>query len=409
MKNKLFLLFIAIIGGICAAQGYFTWHLWTENKILNSESSSSQQSSVTHNIPLGNQEQLIVDAVAKADPAVVSVIITKDLPKMKQVFEDALPFGGGFFGFDPFFDQFRMRIPKLEQDGTEKKEIGGGTAFLISNNGLLLTNKHVVSDDKAEYTVLLNDGTKIPAVVIGRDPSNDIALIKIERKNTPSLELARDEDIRLAQTAIAIGNALGEFRNTVSVGIVSGLQRSIVAGDRSTGATEDLQQIIQTDAAINQGNSGGPLLNSDGKVIGMNTAVSSVGQNIGFAIPARDLRRVVESYQKHGRIVRTYLGIRYIPITKELQEKNKLSTDTGVLVARGETTADLAVMPGSPADKAGIVENDIIVEVDGKKLSSDVSLSRIVQAKQPGDTLSVTLLHKGEEKKLTILLEELKE
>ena len=302
-----------------------------------------------------------------------------------------------------------MRIPKLEQDGTEKKEIGGGTAFLISNNGLLLTNKHVVSDDKAEYTVLLNDGTKIPAVVIGRDPSNDIALIKIERENTPSLELARDEDIRLAQTAIAIGNALGEFRNTVSVGIVSGLQRSIVAGDRSTGATEDLQQIIQTDAAINQGNSGGPLLNSDGKVIGMNTAVSSVGQNIGFAIPARDLRRVVESYQKHGRIVRTYLGIRYIPITKELQEKNKLSTDTGVLVARGETTADLAVMPGSPADKAGIVENDIIVEVDGKKLSSDVSLSRIVQAKQPGDTLSVTLLHKGEEKKLTILLEELKE
>ncbi len=354
------------------------------------------------------QEDEIVETVKRSEPAVVSVIITKDLPKL-EVINEEVPFGGDFpFGNDPFFRQFRIQIPQYRQNGTEKKEVGGGTAFFVSDDGLLMTNKHVVDDESAEYTVLLNDGTKVPAKVVGRDPGNDIALLKVDRKNQPFLTIASDDDLNLGQTAIAIGNALGEFRNTVSVGVISGLQRSITAGNMLGGDVEHLDQIIQTDAAINQGNSGGPLLNSHGAVIGMNTAVAGVGENIGFALPAKELRRVLESYRKHGRIVQVYLGVRYTPITKELKEKNKLSYDYGVLVSRGETPSDLAVIPGSPADKSGIQENDIILEVDGKKLTENVSLKQIISSKSAGDTLTLEVFSKGKEKTVTVTLEEMK-
>ncbi len=353
-----------------------------------------------------HEESAVIDVVRQAEPAVVSVIVTKDLPILEQFFEE-IPLGPQFF-FDPFMSPFDLRIPRIRQKGTERREVGGGTAFFVSRDGLLMTNKHVIEDEEADYTVLLNDGTKLEASVVGRDPANDIALLKVEGDNFPSLTLAKAEPI-LGQSVIAIGNALGEFRNTVSVGVISGLRRTITAGNPRRGAVEQLNRIIQTDTAINQGNSGGPLLSLEGEVIGMNTAIAGGAQNIAFAIPAGDLRRVLRSFQEHGRILRPYLGVRYVPITKEVKEKNNLLVDEGVLVVRGESPSEPAVLPGSPADKAGIVENDIILEIDGLKLGTDTSLASIIQGKLPGDTVKLMILHKGEEKELSVKLEEWKE
>lgn len=345
---------------------------------------------------ISSQEQLITETVKRAEPAVVSVIITKDLPKL--TYRDVVP-------DNPFFRGFVFQVP--QQNGTEKREVGGGTAFFVTADGLLMTNRHVVSDDKAEYTILLNDGKKLPAQVVALDSVNDIALLKVEGTDFTALPIAAGDQVELGQTAIAIGNALGEFRNTVSVGAISGLQRSITAGDRG-GSSERLDQILQTDAAINSGNSGGPLLASNGEVIGMNTAVSSVGQNISFALPARELRRVLTSYRKFGRIVRPYMGVRYMPVTPALKEQNNLSVDYGVLVTRGEYD-EPAVLPDSPAHKAGLRENDIILEVDNTTLTLEVSLQQIIVNKAPGDSLQLKVLSGGKEKMMTVTLEERKE
>ena len=256
-----------------------------------------------------------------------------------------------------------------------------------------------------EYTVFTNDGTKYNAKVIGRDPSNDIAVIKIEGDNFPFLSFGSSESVQVGQTAVAIGNTLGEFRNTVSVGVISGLSRSIVAGDQS-GKAEQLDEVIQTDAAINPGNSGGPLLNLRGEVIGVNVAVAQGSQSVGFALPADVVKSVVESVQSTGKISRPFLGVRYTIITPAIKESNKLTVDSGALVVRGETANDLAVTPGSPADKAGIVEGDIILEADGVAINEDTSLATIIRKKQVGDTIKLKILHKGNEQTITVTLQE---
>ncbi|HAI98681.1 TPA: hypothetical protein DCL30_04070 [Candidatus Peribacteria bacterium] len=384
------------------------WKPWDSGADASSSSASSAAAAPIVRNQVMNQEEAIVQVVQEANPAVVSVIITKELPKMEQYFK-SVPFGNDFgFPNDPFFRQFNIQVPQYRQNGTEKQEVGGGTAFFVTADGLLMTNKHVVEDETADYTVLLNDGRKLGAKVVARDPVNDIALLQVTGSDFAPLSITQSDELHLGQTAIAIGNALGEFSNTVSVGVVSGLKRSITAGGMLGGSTERLDQIIQTDAAINQGNSGGPLLDSRGEVIGMNTAVASGGQNVGFALPAYELRRVLESYRKNGRIVTPYLGVRYMPITPELKQKNSLSYDYGVLVIHGENADDLAIVPGSPADKAGIEENDIILEADGQKLTSAVSLSNLIRVKAPGDTITLKIVHKGTEKTLTVTLEERK-
>ena len=189
---------------------------------------------------------------------------------------------------------------------------------------------------------------------------------------------------------------------------MSGLSRSIVASDYLGRNTEVLDQLIQTDAGINHGNSGGPLLNLSGEVIGVNVAVAEGAENISFAISGNSVKRVVESVQKTGRIVRPYLGVRYVVITPELRERKKLSIDHGVLVQRDTITSDLAVIPGSPADKAGVMENDIILEVDGIKLAQGRSLSSIIRTKNVGDTIQLRILRDGQEKTVTVVLEEMK-
>lgn len=351
------------------------------------------------------EEDYIIDAVKNAQDSVVSVIITKDVPIVEQYYVD--PFGGSPFGNNGFGSPFNFQIPQYKQNGTEKREVGGGSGFIVSSDGLIVTNKHVVADPDAEYTVFLRDETKYEATVLATDALNDIAILKIEAEDLPALQFGDSDNLLPGQTVIAIGNPLLEFSNSVSVGVVSGLARSITAGD-GAGYSEQLEGIIQTDAAINPGNSGGPLLNLNGEVIGVNVAVASA-ENIGFSVPASVVKKAVTSVQKTGKIVRTFLGVRYVPITESLKEANNLTVDYGVLVARGETVEQLAVIPGSPADKAGLAENDIILEVDGIKLEEDVSLARIVAEKEVGEVITLKVLSKGEEEEIKVTLEELKE
>lgn len=349
-----------------------------------------------------SEESMITAVIEKVNPAVVSIVVTKDVPVIERYFENFDPFEEFFR--NPFDGGFNFQIPRIREKGTEKREVGGGSGFFVSKNGLVVTNRHVVADTHAEYTVLTNDGEKYEAEVLARDPVLDIAILKTKISNVPYLEFGDSGKIKLGQKVVAIGNALGEFRNSVSVGVVSGLSRSIVAGD-NLGHSELLEEVIQTDAAINPGNSGGPLLDLNGKVIGVNVAVSRGAENIGFALPANIVKNVVNSVVEHGEIIRPYLGVRYIQVTPSLKAKNNLSVDYGALIVRGDTPEELAVIPGSPADKAGIVENDIIIEVDGIKIEEGKSLGLLIRQKNVGDMIILKVLSKGKEKTVTATLE----
>lgn len=351
-----------------------------------------------------SEEQFVIDAVKKANPAVVSIIISKEVPTYEAYIDPNQqnnPFGDLFPGFN-------FNIPQYRQKGTEKKQVGGGSGFFVSSDGLIVTNKHVVLQKDVEYTVFTNDGKKHIATVVARDPILDIALIKIGGNSFPYLLLGNSDSLEVGQSVIAIGNALAEFRNTVSVGVVSGLARSIRAGDNS-GSTEVLDHVIQTDAAINPGNSGGPLLDLGGKVIGVNVAIVQGSQNIGFALPINSVKGAIESVKSTGKIVRPYLGVRYVAINAEMKQVNNLAVDYGVLVKAGANQNELAVIPGSPADKASIVENDIILEVDGVKLDDQTSLASLIRAKKIGQVIILKILSRGVEKKVSVTLEAAKD
>ncbi len=386
--------------------------LFSENIVLDENNKEEIQSDKNDNEKKESETQNFVSdetrtvqIVEKVSPAVVSIVITKDVPIVEQYNEQFNPFEQ-FFGPNPLGDGgLNFQIPQYRQKGTEKKEVGGGSGFLVSKDGLIVTNKHVIVDDTASYTALTNDGKKHEVTVVAKDPVLDVAILKMkDGDNYPYLEFGDSDKLKAGQTVVAIGNALGEFRNSVSVGVISGLSRSIVAGD-GRGATEQLEEVIQTDAGINPGNSGGPLLNLSGKVIGVNVAVASGSENIAFALPANSVKGVVESVKSFGEIVRPYIGVRYIQVNSIIKEKNNLSVDYGALVLRGEKPEDLAVIPGSPADKAGIVENDIILEIDKIKLDDEHSLASLVRKKKVGDTIKLKILHQGKEKFVDVKLE----
>lgn len=336
------------------------------------------------------EESAVIDVVNKSQPAVVSIIVSKDLPLIREV-----PMGP--FGY------WRVQ----DENGSEKQQIGGGSGFIVTEDGIVITNKHVVSDPEAEYTVLTNDEEEYKAQVLALDPVNDIAILKIESDKTfKTLSFADSESIQVGQSVIAIGNALGEFQNTVSTGVVSGLHRSITASDSSNYESEYLDGIIQTDAAINQGNSGGPLLDIAGNVIGMNTATASNGENIGFAIPSNDIKRDLEQILEHNRITTPYIGIRYISLNETIAKENNLSVDYGAFIIRGSNPTQLPIIPNSPAAKAGLEEYDIIFEIDGEKLDELNELAKIIQQKNPGDTITLKILRNDNEETITVTVEE---
>lgn len=349
------------------------------------------------------QDELVVKVVERSSPAVVSVVASKDVPVVERFFIDPLegdPFFKKFFEDDPV-----LQVPQFKQKGTQKKEISSGTAFIISSDGLILTNKHVVSDIEAEYMVLMNDGKKKLARVLARDPVEDLAVLKIEGSDFTTLTFGDSSKIKIGQSVIAIGNTLGEFRNTVSLGVVSGLQRSIVA-EGPSGASEFLQELIQTDAAINRGNSGGPLLNIYGEVIGINTAVARGAENVGFAIPINKAKRDIENVKKFGKIIYPFLGIRYVMITKEIVDKEKLGYGQGALIVGSES--DPAIVPGSPAERAGLKKGDIVFEINGEKIDSTHSLASLLQKYNVGDEIRLKIFRENKEIEFAAKLDERK-
>lgn len=357
------------------------------------------------------EESATIDAVKKVQPAVVSIVVTQDLKNLYRQYN--LPYEEPFF--KEFFKEFgiepptpKEETPPQDNEDIEKQKIGGGTGFIISSDGLILTNRHVVSYDSADYTVITDDGKKYSAKILAVDPTNDVAVVKIDATNLSVVELGDSSSLQIGQTVIAIGYALGEYHNTVTKGVVSGLGRAITAGGIYGQAMEQLENIIQTDAAVNPGNSGGPLVNLSGQVIGINTAMDVQGQLIGFAIPINDAKNDVESVRKEGKIVKPFIGIRYQIITKAIAKANNLPYEYGALVLRGTKEGDLAVIPGSPADKAGITENDIILELNGKKITKKDTLAKLLQKYKVGDEITLKIWHKGEEKEVRLKLEEKK-
>ena len=360
--------------------------------------------------PQTSQEKKIIEAVKKVSPAVVSIVISKDVPIIEEYYINP------FKEFEQFFGQpFEFKIPQYRQKGTEKKEIGGGTGFIISKDGMILTNKHVVLDKEADYTVFTNDGKSYPAKVLARDPVQDLAILKIERekkinkkgdfveKPFPTVELGDSSTLEIGQTVIAIGNALGEFRNTVSVGVISGLGRRITAA--GGGMVETIEDVIQTDAAINKGNSGGPLLNLKGEVIGINTAMVVSAQNIGFAIPINKAKRDIQQVKTLGKIVYPFLGVRYVLINKKIQKENNLPVDYGAWIVRG-SNGEPAIFPNSAAQKAGLKEGDIILEFNGEKITINNSLVKIISKYNPGDKVTLKILRKNRKINLQVTLGE---
>lgn len=347
------------------------------------------------------EDEAVVKVVQTASPAVVSIVISKDVPRLRRN-----PFP---FFFDPFNSDQAYPDDSQDSSGSSKQKIGSGSGFLVSGDGLIVTNRHVVDDEAADYTVITNDGAEHGARVLARDPNNDLAVIKIDGDHFPALTLGDSDRLRVGETAIAIGNPLGQFNNSVSRGIISGLGRNLTAGSDFNGEAEKLSNIIQTDAAINPGNSGGPLLNLASEVIGVNVAVAQGAENIGFAIPVNSIKRAVSQVKESGRITTAYLGVRYIILNAALQKENSLPYNYGALVLRGDRMTDFAVVPGSPADKAGLVENDIILEIDGKKIDDDTPLAQLINQKNVGDEIVLKVWHKGDVKEVRVRLEERKQ
>ncbi|MFI5265614.1 MAG: S1C family serine protease [Candidatus Levyibacteriota bacterium] len=335
------------------------------------------------------EQNLVVDVVKKEGPSVVTIGIEAN-PAAVSNNQDF-----SFGPFSVFFDQ----ISPTPDVNVQQKDQFIGSGFVLSKDGLIATNKHVVSDATVTYIVVDDKGNKYKVGKIYRDPSNDLAILKTS--NTPSggfqeIQLGDSSNIEVGQFVIAIGTALGEFRNTVTTGVVSGLGRGITAGSPFEGFAERLDNVIQTDAAINPGNSGGPLLNSSGQVIGINTAVSSQGQNIGFAIPVNVVKQSLKNFNDTGQFNRPYLGVSYTMLSKQAALLNDLP--------EGAYVQD--VIANSAADKAGIQKNDIITAVDGKKLV-DISggLASAISQKKVGDSVTLSVFRNGKTQDIQVKLD----
>ena len=313
------------------------------------------------------EEDAVISAVDKTSPSVVAIGVSTRVINP----------------FDPF-------APSKSQDNTI------GTGFVVSDKGIIVTNKHVVSG-AGPYTVVTRDGQKYEVKKIYRDPILDLAFVQVNSTGLKAVELGDSSKLKVGQILIAIGNALGQFTNSVTTGIVSGLGRKVVAGDPFSGASESLDNLIQTDAAINPGNSGGPLLNSKGQVIGVNVATTEGAQNIGFAIPINTVKPLMDEFIQKGSVSRPFLGVRYKFISKDVALLND--------VPQGAYVQDMVV--GGPAQKAGVKPGDIITKINGQAIDNESKLSEIVASSNIGSQLNLTIYRSNKEMSVVATLSDL--
>lgn len=329
-------------------------------------------------IEVVDEETVVTRVVEKANDSVVTVAISKD------VLNNSL---------DVFRQMFGVYEEKVESTNIERDI---GTGFIISEDGLIVTNKHVVSDLGAKYKVVIGKDETVEVANIYRDPINDLAIIKVNKSGLKPVEMGDSSKLKVGQTVIAIGTALGEFRSTVTKGVISGLGRGITAGGVGIGM-EKLEDVIQVDAAINSGNSGGPLFDSSGKVVGVNVAVSQGGQNIGFALPINLVKQSVDNFKTTGEFDRPYLGVSYQVISQQAALLNEVPAGAYIQ----------SIIDGSPAQKGGLKIGDIITEIDGKKIieMKETSIAGIVNQKKIGDTLKIKYYRDKTETEVEIMLE----
>lgn len=313
------------------------------------------------------EENAIISTVEKTSPSVVAIGVNQRIINP----------------FDPF------SIPKNQESTI-------GTGFVVSDQGVIVTNRHVVADLDTTYTVVSKDGKKYTVDKIYRDSTLDLALVKLNDSDLKALELGDSANLKVGQTVIAIGNALGRFDNTVTTGVVSGLGRVVTAGDPFSGESERLDNLIQTDAAINPGNSGGPLLNSKAQVIGVNVATTEGAQNIGFAIPIDAIKALVDEFVLTGSVSRPYLGIRYVLIGRDVAILNEVPQGAYVQ----EVIAD------SPAEKAGIKAGDIITKINNQQINAETKVSDIIVAKKVGESVSLEIWTDGKTRPTSTILQE---
>lgn len=332
------------------------------------------------------EENMVVEVVEEVSPSVVTI----GIKKTQQVISPESQF------FDPFdFFGFGGRpSPQVEEREIEQ-DIGSG--FIVSQDGLIVTNKHVVADNEADYSVITSENQEFQVENIYRDPVNDLAILKVGDGSFQPVEMGNSDELKVGQTVIAIGTALGEFRSTVTTGVVSGLGRGIQAGSGLGGQVENLDNVIQTDAAINPGNSGGPLLNSAGQVVGVNVATTRGAENIGFALPINLVKSALKEFEETGRFSRAFLGVRYKMIDQETALLNE--------VPQGAYLVE--VLEGSPADQAGLQNGDIVVKIDGQALK-DVQggLAEVVNQKRVGQTVPVEYWREGQSQTVSVTFQE---
>ena len=337
-------------------------------------------------------EEQIINIVKKSLPAVVSITVSKYL----DIF--STPLGISSLGIEKSFI-----VPK----GKENVKIGGGSGFIVDKSGIILTNRHVIGGEKAEYSVILNNGERYKAKILAKDLINDIAILKIQAKGLKIIKLGDSSDLKLGQTAIAIGNTLGIFQNTISKGVVSGLSREITASENINGKTQKLVGLIQTDAAINPGNSGGPLIDIQGNAIGINAAMVHGAENIGFALPINPAKRDLKDLRSFGKIRSPFLGVRYIILDKEIQKKYKTTLDHGALVI-SESLAETLITIGKSTKKSGLKEKDIILEAGNEKVSFQNPLEQILQKFQVNQIVTLKIFRNNKEIYLKIKIGERK-
>ncbi len=334
----------------------------------------------TQKTVLTSQSALISSIAKEVGPSVVSVDVTTQTASSQNSVYNYL-YGGG---------------------GSQTQE-GAGTGMILTSDGLIMTNRHVVPSGTTSVSVTLSDGTVYKDVkVVGRtndSDSLDVAFLKIQDtkgKTLTPVKLGDSSKVVVGDSVIAIGNALGQFQNTVTSGIISGYGRSVTAGDESGSSTENLDNLFQTDAAINPGNSGGPLVNLNGEVIGMNTAVAGEGaQNIGFAIPINDLSGLVASVKDTGKLQRPYLGVVYVPLTDDLAKQYDLSVTRGAYIPKSADLGQTTIIAGGPAESAGLQEGDVITKVDGTEINETTSLTSLLGKHKVGDKVTLTIVRDG--------------